>query len=293
MKTVGCDVMTVDVEDWHSATYLQRWGDVVDPTPEVLESGLRLLDYFQTHGICATWFMLGEVAEHFPELPRRIAAAGHELGIHGYHHHPIHALSPDAFRESLRRAKSVVEDASGTGVIGYRAVDFSLGRTTWYALDILLESGFLYDSSIFPFAGPRYGIADASPFPGPVRTSAGRTIFELPMTVASAGGRTIPGGGGGYLRHFPLAITRCVLRRARTAGVPIVFYLHPSEVEPNPRRRLVPEGLSAAASLAFKFYTWTQTRNRAATLGKLSALCREHRFDSVRGVFAAELGLAA
>jgi len=285
--------MTVDAEDWHNATYLQRWGGVVNPTPEVLESGLRLLDFFEQHGVKATWFMLGEVARHFPELARRVAAAGHELGIHGYHHHPIHGLTAEAFRESIRAAKAAVEDAGGTSVIGYRAVDFSLSRATWYALDILLECGLRYDSSIFPFSGPRYGVPDAASRPGPVETAGGKAIFEVPMTVGALGRVRIPGGGGGYFRHFPLALTRWVLRRAHADGVPAVFYLHPCEVEPHPRHRLVPENLSRRAALAFRLYTWTQTRNRAATFGKLAALFRERRFDSVKNVFAAELGQAA
>ena len=136
--------LSVDVEDWNNAAVLWVAGRIVPPTDDVVRNTERMLGLFEEHGVKATWFVLGEVAETFPGLVRRLAEGGHELGVHGYHHHRLHELGPTRFRESILRAKATVEGVSGTRTRGYRAVAMSLTRATWWAYDTLFEVGGEY-----------------------------------------------------------------------------------------------------------------------------------------------------
>jgi len=277
--------MSVDVEDWHNATVLQVSGRVIPPTESVRVNTERMLRLFEEYGIKATWFFLGEVAELFPQLVRMVAEAGHEVGVHGYHHHQIHKLTPEEFRNSIFRAKDIVEQTAGVGVIGYRAVDFGINRRSWYAFDILYEAGFKYDNSIFPFAGPRYGMSNAPLEPHWVKTDNGGCIYEIPMSVARLFGIRIPGGGGGYLRHFPFFLTRMFMRLTQREGRSVVFYLHPCEIEFPSKLQPIPDQLSSGqVALLHSCYT-TQVRNRQYTELKLRRLFQNFRFGTIRTVF--------
>jgi polysaccharide deacetylase family protein (PEP-CTERM system associated) len=279
--------MTVDVEDWVNATVLQLTGKVTPPTDAVLRQSETLLEILAEHEARATWFFLGEVAAHFPRLVKRVADAGHELGIHGFHHHQVPALSPDEYRESIRRAKQCVEQISGKDVIGYRAVDFSINRNTWWALDTLVELGFKYDSSVFPMKTPRYGVARAERSAHWITTEAGARVFEVPVSVFSLAGIRFPFAGGGYFRLLPYRVVELMMRREIRRG-PVVFYMHPCEIEQATELGSLPDSLSedekAAVSRCFK----RQKKGREKGREKLGRLLSRHRFGSVVDVFGEE-----
>jgi polysaccharide deacetylase family protein (PEP-CTERM system associated) len=196
----------------------------------------RLLDLFDECEVKGTYFILGWVAERYPRLVQEIAERGHELGCHSYWHRPIYRLSADEFREDTRRAKELIEQASGESICGYRAPSFSITSRSLWAFDILAELGFTYDSSVFPVSHDVYGMPDAPRSPFVVMTPSG-PVLEYPMATFRVGsGRNLPVGGGGYLRIFPYWYTEIGVRRAWHDGVPVVSYIHPWEVDPGQPR---------------------------------------------------------
>ncbi len=278
------NAMTVDVEDWFSATILQCSGMVVDPTPVVERNTEELLDFFEEHGVKATWFFLGEVAEAYPRLVSEIVGAGHEPAVHGYHHHQVDGMSSDAFKDSVVRAKDAVEQAGGVEVTGFRAVDFGINTETSFVLDVLLEIGFKYDSSLFPFGGPRYGSSRVPLGPHCIRINGGE-IFEVPVTVGEILGFRLPATGGGYFRMFPLWYTRMLFRLAHSAGRSVVFYLHPCEIERETTLDSLPSGLTLQQCDCVKKLFRSQSKNRGNGRSKLKRIFSKYAFGSVRDVF--------
>jgi polysaccharide deacetylase family protein (PEP-CTERM system associated) len=282
----------VDVEDWNNTAILALTGRVLPPTDAVVRNTETLLALFAEHRVQATWFVLGEVAEAFPHLVREIAAAGHELGVHGYHHHRLFELTPAAFRTSIHRAKEAVEQAGGQRVLGHRAVAFSLSSSTWWALEILVDLGFEYDSSVFPFRGTRYGLPHAPLTPYRIDTAQG-SLTEVPLPVLDFGPLRLPCGGGGYLRHFPLGYTRWAFRTLERRGRRVVSYLHPYEVDLGYDADYFRCHLTEAEHDRLRRLRWGQYRNRAQTMAKLHCLLRQHRFGSMARMLAQWPGLGA
>jgi polysaccharide deacetylase family protein (PEP-CTERM system associated) len=197
----------------------------------VPEATSRVLDLCAAAGARGTFFVLGLVARAYPDLVRRIAEAGHEVALHGMAHAPVHAMTPDVFRADLRLSRDLVEQAAGVGVAGYRAPDFSIARESLWALQVLAEEHFLYDSSLFPFAGPRYGIPES--FDRPYRVLCrGAELVEFPLATTRLLGRRLPAAGGGYFRVFPYAYHRLAMRRLNRLGAPAMTYFHPYEIDP-------------------------------------------------------------
>lgn len=196
-----------------------------------------ILDRLAAQAIQATFFVVGEIAQSEPGLVRRIAEAGHEVASHGWDHRRILAMAPASFREDLGRSKDALEQAAGTQVVGYRAPTFSLVRKTAWAIDVLAELGFVYDSSIYPVRHDRYGIPDAprGPF---VAQGTRHEILELPPATVRAARINVPIGGGGYFRLLPGPIMRAALalsRRDPEAGA-TMLYFHPWEFDPDQPR---------------------------------------------------------
>jgi polysaccharide deacetylase family protein (PEP-CTERM system associated) len=191
----------------------------------------RILCLLDKRNVKATFFVLGWVAERQPNLVKRIGHEGHEIGSHGYAHELITAQTPDLFREDVRRAKAVLEDIIGAPVLGYRAPTFTITAETRWALPILVEEGYRYDSSIFPIVHDRYGMPGAIATCHQIATSAG-PLWEIPLSTAKIAGCRIPIAGGGYFRLFPYRMLRCLLRRVERTGQPLVIYLHPWELDP-------------------------------------------------------------
>jgi len=196
-----------------------------------------ILDLLETRGMHATMFVLGWVAERHKGLIRRIVESGHELASHGYAHDLITGQTPPVFREDIRRAKGILEDIGGRPILGYRAPTFSITRETEWALPILVEEGYQYDSSIMVFAHDKYGIPGAIPIIHTISTKAG-SIVEVPPSTYKWAGLTIPIAGGGYFRLIPYRLLRQLLRRVESKGHPLIMYLHPWELDPHqPRMR--------------------------------------------------------
>jgi polysaccharide deacetylase family protein (PEP-CTERM system associated) len=231
---------SVDVEDWYQVSDFEelvefsawRWYE-----SRVIGNTERVLALLAEARVKATFFVLAWNAERHPALPRMIAAAGHEVATHGYAHRLVYEVGPDAFRADVERSKKLLEDLTGREVMGYRAPSFSITARSLWALDILLDLGFRYDSSIFPVRDPLYGIPNAHRFPFPI-TRGGLALTEFPVSTIRAGSRTLPLGGA-YLRLLPYAYTRFGLRRLESEGQPALLYMHPWELDPDqPRLRV-------------------------------------------------------
>lgn len=195
-----------------------------------------VLDMLAEFDCKATFFTLGWVAERHPKLVRRIADAGHEVACHSNLHRQVFTLSPDEFREDTRRAKQLLEDAAGTQIFGYRAPSFSILKDkSWWALEVLAELGFIYDSSIFPVQHPNYGVPEASLKPFVVVTDHGN-ILEFPMTALESGSMRAPVAGGAYFRLLPYWFTRNQMRGVNEEGRSFCTYLHPWEFDPEQPR---------------------------------------------------------
>lgn len=271
--------MTIDVEDYF---HVSNFEHVVDrQTWASRESRVeantdRLLGMFDAAGVRATFFVLAWVAERVPALVARIAAAGHEVASHGYGHRLIYDQTPDAFRDDVRRAKALLENASGQRVDGYRAPSFSVTARSMWALDVLIEEGYTYDSSVFPVHHDRYGIPDAERHAGVVARPSG-TIVEVPASTVRMAGVNWPIGGGGYFRLLPYGWTRWGMRRVNDVErAPAVFYLHPWEIDPGQPR------LTAPALARYRHY-----HNLADTASRLERLMREFPFGTMRELIAA------
>lgn len=259
------NAFTVDVEEhFHVAAFegtvpREDWTRIPSRVERNTE---RLLELLAAHGIRATFFTLGWVAERRPALIRRIAAAGHEVASHGYDHTRLAQLDPRRLREDVGRARAALEDAAGTAVIGYRAPTFSITRQTLWAHAVLAEAGYRYSSSIYPVRHDLYGIPDAPRFPFRDPDSG---ILEVPVTTVRLLGHNLPCGGGGFFRAYPYAFNRWCLRRANTVdGQPCVFYTHPWEIDPAQPR---PAGLPRRARLRHYLNLERMERRLARLLG--------------------------
>ena len=236
--------LSVDVEDYfHAEAIAAHFGRSSWEMMEsrVVENTHRVLDLLGEHKARATFFVLGWVAERFPKLVREIHGRGHEIGCHSYWHRLIYRLTPEEFREDTRRAKDVIESSSGVKVTGYRAPSFSVTKNSLWALEVLSELGFEYDSSIFPIRHDVYGIPDHPRFSCRYENRGRRIMVELPISTWRLGNVNLPFGGGGYLRILPFAYTRQAFRRVNEGEQqPAIVYFHPWEFDPEQPRLTVP-----------------------------------------------------
>ncbi len=232
----------------------------------------KLLELLAARDIRATFFVLGWVAERHPRLIRTIAQNGHEVASHGYAHEMVTAQTPGTFREDIRKARKILEDVSGEAVLGYRAPTFSISSETRWALPILVEEGFVYDSSIFPIRHDRYGWQGALPWSHRIDTTAG-SIWEVPPSTVKFAGRRIPIAGGGYLRLYPSWLLRRWMKQVEDQGQPLVVYLHPWELDPEQPRMNGP-----LLSRVRHYFNLHKTESR------LTQLLREFRFGPIREV---------
>lgn len=272
--------MTVDVEEHFQVSGFE---DVVsrddwDGLPSrVVDNTVRILDLFDELEIQATFFVLGWIAERYPALVRRIADRGHEIGSHGHSHRLVYDQTPEDFEAETRRSRAVLQDASGQEIAGYRSASFSIRRTNLWALDVLAEAGFTYDSSLFPVVHDRYGIPGAPRHIHRLRTPRGHSLIEVPPSTVSVAGSNLPVAGGGYLRIYPLAVNRWAMRRLnRDESMPAIVYIHPWELDPDQPR------IRGRASSRLRHYLGLRS-----TCRKLRALAAEFRFTTMQQVIAA------
>jgi polysaccharide deacetylase family protein (PEP-CTERM system associated) len=273
------NAMSVDVEDYFQtegmskAVSRDQWSQMPSRIERNTES---LFELFETHGVRATFFFLGWVAERFPRLVRMARDLGHEIGCHSYWHRPLYSLTPGEFREDTYRAKTIIENTAGASVIGYRAPSFSLTDQTHWAPEILAEAGFLYDSSIHPIVSDMYDNHKAPRQPYQFSNAA---LIEIPISTVRIGNMNLPFGGGGYFRLFPYRYVRWAIKRVHDLERrATVFYIHPWEVDPEQLR------LPASRRSRFRQYT-----GLSKTRGNLKRLFADFQFGPMAEAFSLEL----
>jgi polysaccharide deacetylase family protein (PEP-CTERM system associated) len=232
---------TVDVEEYFQVKALESAvsrDDWTSRPSRVAASIDALLEMLNRHNARGTFFVLGWIARHRPEVVLAIAAAGHEIASHGFWHERVTALDRETFRQDVRKSKRALEDLTGAEVIGYRAPSFSIIPGCEWAFDTLLAEGYRYDSSLFPIHRRGYGYPGCSRIPHIIQRPAGR-LAEFPLATTSFFHYPVPAAGGGYLRQFPLAIIRRAFREASERCEPATFYIHPWEIDPGQPRLAV------------------------------------------------------
>ena len=235
---------TVDLEEYFQVSAFEtrvarsEWGGFES---RVGHQVARLLELLARYDARATFFVLGWLAERQRELICMIARAGHEIASHGWDHARVTDQTPAQFRLSIRRTKDALESITGTAVLGFRAPSFSIVPGREWALDVLIEEGYRYDSSLFPVRRPggNYGYPDAEPDPHWLERSSG-VLAEIPPTTLAWGGMRLPAAGGAYFRLLPYALVRTAFAQCGRRGVAGTFYIHPWEIDPKQPRLAVP-----------------------------------------------------
>jgi len=274
------NAMTVDVEDYFQVYAFERHirREAWDRLECRVEANIeRILALFDAHGVRATFFMLGWLAERYPRMVRRIVEAGHELASHGYAHVQATRQLPEEFRDDVSRTKKLLEDIGGCAVRGYRAASYSIGSKNLWALDILGESGYQYSSSIYPIRHDFYGMPEAPRFAFRYGNSG---LLEIPVTTVELFEHKLPCGGGGYFRLFPYVLSRWAMRRVnRRDGQSCVFYFHPWEIDP-----LQPRQPNLDLKTRFRHYLNLERMER-----RLVRLLQDFRWDRMDRIFLSRL----
>jgi polysaccharide deacetylase family protein (PEP-CTERM system associated) len=265
------NALTVDVEDYYMVSAFSdivKFEDWHKYESRVENNTYKILELFEEQHVKATFFVLGWIARHYPNLVREIHAMGHEIACHGYNHRLIYHLTHEQFREDIHTAKGILEDITGKNIVGYRAASYSIVKRTLWALDILIEEGFLYDSSIFPIHHDRYGLPGAERFPHIIKRSAGQ-ITEFPPSTWRIFRQNIPVAGGGYLRLYPFHLTKAAIKRINEKEKNIaILYFHPWEIDEKQPR------LNGNWRSKGRHYL-----NLASTMPKLRNFLNEFRFQ--------------
>jgi polysaccharide deacetylase family protein (PEP-CTERM system associated) len=280
------NALTIDVEDYYHVTGFEsivRFEDWERYESRVERNTHRLLDLFDDYDTKATFFVLGWLAERHPNLIHAIHTRGHEVASHGYAHQRIYTQTPTQFREETRKSKRILENAISHCVWGYRAASYSITKESLWALEILKEEGFAYDSSIFPVRHDRYGIPGYQRFCHVLTSQEGRGLVEFPISTLRLGGANIPIAGGGYFRIFPYAFNRWALRRINERErQPALVYLHPWEIDPEQPR------IHGSALSRFRQYV-----NLEKTEKRLIRLLKDFTFGPISAVLQQRGFLAA
>ncbi len=273
------NAISIDVEDWYqvsdfeSVVQFSRWDDFES---RVVRNTRRILELLGRHSIHGTFFILTWNAERFPELVKEIDAAGPEIATHGYAHRLVYTQTPEEFRSDLQRSLNILQDLTGKPVLGYRAPSFSITKDSIWALDVLLELGLRYDSSIFPLRDKLYGIADSYRFPYVVRQQGSQDLIEFPMSTVRVRQTNLPLAGGAYFRLLPYAFFRWGMNKLNREGKSTVLYLHPWEIDPEQPR------IAARGKRGYSSHYW----NLRATENKLVRLLQDFSFAPMREVLA-------
>jgi polysaccharide deacetylase family protein (PEP-CTERM system associated) len=282
------NALTVDVEDYYWLFSRYRFDSQTDPGDAVVRCIRRLLDLFDQHQVKATFFVLGQVGWNHPGVVKDIAARGHELASHGHSHMQVFKFTPAEFRTRIRDAKKCIEDLGQCPVLGHRAAAFSLRPDTQWALEVLAEVGFRYDSSISPASVRRYGWPGVPENIHRMKLPNGSTIIEAPIPPVHVLGKALPACGGGYLRHFPYWYTHWAFRRIERHR-PVIVYTHPYEIDTEPPSREFTEALKKAPR-EHKRHHRILCRNRSTVLNKLERLLKTFRFAPLGCVIDSVLG---
>jgi polysaccharide deacetylase family protein (PEP-CTERM system associated) len=265
------NILTIDMEDWYQGIELSHcdWSKCED---RLSRGTSLLLDILDDRHTSATFFVLGYIAEKFPEMVRKIAEMGHEIGTHGYGHELLYKLRPEKFVLDLKRSINCLEQIVGNEIKIHRAPYFSITPESLWVMNILVENGIEYDSSIFPISNYRYGIPDSPRHPYSIKTKSG-SLMELPISTVNFCGKNISLTGGFYLRFFPYSLIKWAIKRINDEGHPAIVYLHPWELDPyHPR-------INLPFRIKFPHYY-----NLGSTEVKLRTLLNDFEFGPVRDV---------
>jgi polysaccharide deacetylase family protein (PEP-CTERM system associated) len=237
-RSIVSNGLSIDLEDWFQGLTSTNRTPEVWPRLEsrVMDNTEQVLALLEEYAVRATFFVLGQVAETHPQLITRIAAAGHEIGVHGYGHKPIHRMTPEEFAAELDRALAALRPLTDQPIIGHRAPYFSIDTRTLWALDVLRGKGFRYDSSFFPTRNMLYGYPKAPRFP---HRPGGDTLVEFPLSTVRWSGINWPIAGGFYIRTLPYAAIRWSIQQINRQGQPAILYIHPWELDLNQPRSKV------------------------------------------------------
>ncbi len=271
------NALTIDVEDYYqvsafeSVIKFEEWNRYES---RVEQNTYRILDILDDYQTKATFFVLGWIAERYPALVQEIQKRGHEVASHGYSHRRVYTQMPEQFRTETRRARYILEDIIGQPIRGYRAASYSITEKSLWALDILQEEGFVYDSSIFPIHHDLYGIPNSPRFGHLLNGQTRGKLIELPPSTLQIGGFTLPIAGGGYFRFFPYAFIRWALGYINVKErQPAIVYLHPWEIDPAQPR------IQAGTLSQFRHYL-----NLAKMEGRFKRLLQDFRFGTAEMV---------
>ena len=268
------NAMTVDLEDWHHSIDSILFEDWDKYESRVEANTYKILESFKESNVKATFFILGYIAQKYPSLVKEISSLGHEIATHGHSHRLIYRQTPQEFREDLKRSINVIEDVSQQKVLGFRAPYWTITKESYWALDILLDEGIKYDSSIYPIKTYLYGIPDSPVYPYVVKENNGVKLFEFPPSTITTFGRRIPVAGGFYMRLFPYWFIRSGIKRINKEGQSAIIYIHPPEFDPQ----------KPVLKLPFKekilhYY------NLDVMEGKIRHLVSEFKFGTIKEIF--------
>jgi len=231
------NAFTVDVEDYFQVSVFENTispSDWNNQESRIEYSMAKVLALLAQADVKATFFVLGWVAARYPDLIKRLAAAGHEIASHGYGHQRACEQTPDEFREDVVKTRHLLQDLTGAAVAGYRAPSFSFNQSNEWVYDVLADAGYSYSSSVYPIVHDHYGVPDAPRFK--YRTPQG--LWEVPLSTLRLGAKNIPISGGGYFRLYPYRLTSWAIKRFHAADhEPYIFYMHPWEVDPDQPRQ--------------------------------------------------------
>jgi len=276
--------LSIDVEDYWSIFGRDWLGISAEPSDAVVRNTEWFLHALAEHNTTATFFILGEVARKFPSLVKQIANAGHEIGVHGFSHRQIFKLSKDEFRGEVADCKKLLEDITSNRIVGHRAPAFSIIPQTQWALEVLVQEGFKYDSSVFPISGKRYGWPGFSKDICKIDLPSGRSIIEVPMSTITILGKTLPIAGGGYIRHFPYIVTKLAIKHIQKTR-PVVVYMHPYEIDTE-SKIFETKYLSSKEQTKVVRLHKMQLRNRSTVTKKLTSLLKTFQFTTIAKIIS-------
>ena len=276
------NALTIDVEDYWSIFHRDWLHDNAQPSDAVVKNTEWFLDTLSKHNVKATFFILGEVAEKFPSLIKKIAEQGHEIGSHGFSHKQLFKLNQQQFRKEIADSKKMLEDITSTTVLGYRAPAFSVMPSTEWGLEVLIQEGVKYDSSVYPISGKRYGWPGFSKDICKIDFPSGNSIIEVPMSTVTVFGKTFPAAGGGYIRHFPYIITKQAIKHIQR-NRPVIVYMHPYEIDIESRNFQTNHLSWPDKFSALKFHI-LQRHNRNSIKRKFLTLLSQFKFGTIRQI---------
>jgi polysaccharide deacetylase family protein (PEP-CTERM system associated) len=278
--------LSFDIEDWFTIVGIdgledpKNWPSLTMPSL-VINRTRQIIDTVAEAGVRGTFFILGWIADRYPEIAKSIAAAGHEIGTHSFWHPRVDRLTPEQFREDLHRSIEVLQQQTGKKVLGFRAPTFSITPGAEWAFDVMHDEGIAYDASLFPARRGHGGYPCPQQAHQFTKVPSGRPMLVLPMSIARVGPLRVPFSGGGYLRLFPGPLIRLGFRQFEKNNTPVVVYLHPRDFAPECPR--VPMPLHRH----FMCYVGTKTTQK-----KLQMLLRRYAFTTCADVLGLEHGPA-